>query len=331
MGCAAPEVAVVETDELTVLDAPPEITRRLGRHSGPAFGGSLWMYGETLRADGTQAASSASWTEDLEASDGIDSFEELQPSLTLTDDEQAFNANNNGQRWVLQPGAVVEDVDRGRVLIFYQKVKIGPDPYTWETAGSSIAVWSGLDQPMVREQVRPGTSEPTLMFWEDEPAFGDAAVIQGDRLYAWACDGTWTKECTLARAPLEDVLTRDAWEFSSGAGGKWSGSIRDVRPLFSAHSTLSVSWNVYLDQYVAFYNRPLDNDIYLRLARAPEGPWSAAVLAYKTEPYDRHTKNFGGLAHGEYNNLDGRDQFLTYYEPYDDNSGARHLVRLRLE
>ncbi len=197
------------------------------------------------------------------------------------------------------------------MLVFYGKFHAAPGEFNFYSVGNSLAVWTAFGTAPMRPELRPEADEPTLLFSANEPALGTAAVVVDDDLYAYACDGDgFDKPCIVARASLARATEREAWDFWDGDA--WSSDADDAETVFQAHTIADVHYNAYIDAYLVVYNRPLDNDLYLRTAPRPEGPWSREVFAAQGIAPDNDTVNYSGLGHAELAAEDGRFEYLTY-------------------
>jgi hypothetical protein len=324
-----------------------DVLARDGGESGVFDGRSVWLFGDTFfrQKSGAPAAISNSWewTRDFDARDGI-AFEHPSteagtpaPFLRETPEEAAFNAAHAGRpcrvapcgvRWALWPGPFVADPERHRALVFYAKIFAEPGFFRIRPGGESIAVWDDFDAP-VRRPVPAGSTEPSLLFLQDEPSYGSAALVEGEELYAYGCDQDGvTKPCRVARVPLASALDRAAWRYYSGARG-WSADGRDAVPVLDGNDVMSVAYNRYLGAYLAVFAPPLENQVVLREAPRPEGPWSRPVAAFSTEKpaqlwvYDAH-------AHPEYEKDGGRIQYVTYSVAQEGWKGEMRLVEVVL-
>ncbi len=347
------EVEVVGSRDLGPLEVSESIRGRDGGYSVHAWGRSIWGYGDSILAiegeDGSAWRNNTmSHTEDLDLSDGVSGFVEAVDSLGApieflpqSDEEVAFNmahssnspscADPCGARKMLWPGAMVEDVERDRVLVFYSKFYGEPGEWNFSAIGASIAVWEGLDSTPVRPEVRPDQDESTLLFPVEEgwPSFGVAALIEDGHLYAYGCDGEFlAKHCKLGRVDPAQALELDAWRFFDGDG--WSSEIDDAKTVLDAHTILTIHYNAYVGRYLAIYNGPLENDIYIRTAPAPEGPWSKEALAVKTMPGVGDAANYSGMAHPEFAREGGRFELLSYHRETGDWASEIRLVELEL-
>ncbi len=324
---------LVSAQDIGILETNAKIGGRDGGYSGLFGSRSVWLYGDTILVEAdaqghTWLNNSWSWTEDLDPAGGITGFHERTDAadaptefFPLTAEEAAYNAAHYGSegcaeepcgaRWAMWPGPIVEDPARSRALIFYGKVHAAPGDMNFYGVGHSLAVWEDFDAAPARPEVRPGTDEPTLLFAQDEPAFGSAAVIHDGYLYAYACDLDWlTKPCKLARVPLADALVRSEWRFWDGTA--WSEDIGDAKALFDGNDIMSVFRCPFSGVFVAIYAQPMDAKAMLRTAPAPEGPWSRAVKLFDAKKPEGGDWVYDILAHPEYAEDDGLTQYLTY-------------------
>ena len=348
-----PDVGIETATDLGVVAPPRGILGRDGGYSARYGNTSVWIYGDTLICGkkGQRAgliANSGSWTEDLRAADGIDGMAHVRgeakfpmPIFPFTDDEQAFNRAHRpvrcarepcGTRWALWPGALVADPARGRLLAFYEKVLVGSNPFDFRIAGHAIAVWTDTGNPASRPVLRSGKKEPTLMFREGEPGFGSGAVVADGSLFVFGCDRDgMEKPCRLARVPLETALDRNRWRFYSDRGA-WTADIQRSAPVFRGNDILSVSYNPYLQRFLAVYARPMSRSVMVRTARAPQGPWSAAAVAFEAKPPASETGwIYDALEHPEYAAEGGGVIFITYSRQTGPERFESRLVSVRLE
>jgi len=347
-------VTVAQSTDLGAIGSNPKILGRDGGYSGVFAGYAVWLYGDTFlanpNAEGqTLISDSWSFTSDFNAPDGITAFQEREDSagaptmlLQLTATEQAFNAAHAGNpcqqqpcgaRWALWPGAMVGDPAGNRALVFYQIVSAQPGNFNFQTVGYSIATWQNFADLPQRPTINPTAEHPDLLFSENQPSFGSAALIAGDTLYVYGCySSLLSVACVLGRVDLgADVTDLSQWTYYAG-NGNWSSKLGDAMWVFTANHILNVSWNDYLQRYVAVYNHPLSGDVVIRTAPAPEGPWSAEVTAFEAlQPAAGQSPVDDAQAHPEYNVNGGQTMFVTYTHGTGPFTSEERLVSVRLQ
>jgi hypothetical protein len=348
----APALSVVQATDLGVFGANPKIVGRDGGYSGVFGANVVWLFGDTFltnpNAEGQSLISDSwAWTTSLDASNGITGFQERDDSagaptmiLTLTAAEQAYNAAHAGNpcqqqpcgaRWALWPAAMVADPTRSRALVFYQLVSAQPGNFNFQAVGYSVATWQTFADLPQRPVINPDAQYPDLLFTGNEPSFGTAALVVGDTLYAYGCTSSnFAVPCKLGRVDLSSVDDRSAWTFYAGSG-TWSSELGDAVEVFTGNSIASVSWNDYLQQYVAVYNSPLSGNVKMRTAPNPEGPWSREVAAFTAlAPVNGGSPVSDAIAHPEYNLNGGKTMFVSYSHATGALTSEFHLVSVQI-
>jgi hypothetical protein len=279
-------LAAASSAEVGIVPQTSKVVGHDGGRSAMLFGHSVWIYGDTfLSVADTRGRSfhsnSFAWTDDLDASNGVGEFQERldaagapTPFFPSTDEEAAYNELHaaDGARWAIWPLAIVDDHARSRALVFYELIDAKPGAWNFHGVGRGVALWTDFATTPERPIASPGALHPTLLFAENEPLYGEEAVIDGEILYTFACKsgGLDLASCTLARVAPDKVSDRGAWAFWDGAA--WTSESRSARAVLSAGSGLAVFRRQ--DTWVATYTRPLGNEVVARTARALTGPWS---------------------------------------------------------
>ena len=347
VGCGGepPAVEVKETRALGALQWDPAVAGRDGGYSTRVGERSVWVFGDTGGRTPPghfgYANNTSCSTVDLDARDGLFPMDEhlddegyLREFLPLTAEEEAYEqahgdpakCEDTCEGVALWPGPLVHDAERGRVLVMYAKLYQRPGPLNITVVGTSIAVWNDeLVGAAERPEVAPGSDEPTLMFRDGEFGLATAALADGDDLLAYSCEGDgFDRPCRLGRAPLADALVREAWRFYAG-DGEWSLADSRAIELFQGAPMMSVHWNEYAGVYIAAYVVPAGNEIEVRTAKAPEGPWSDAATVVHGRAPVADSSSYGGLMHPELSRDEGRVEYLTYYL---EQTGTIELVEI---
>lgn len=339
---------VVSVREMGPMEQPAVVQGRDGCISVLSNGKSKWVYGDTVMrwvgSDGSNwRDNTLSWTTDLDASNNITGFQQDADSLGVpyeflphTADEILFNqrmadpncvGDSCGYEFALWPGQVVPDPARNRTLYFFGKIYRSNSVFSG--AGVGIDVQTG-DGALTRPVVRPGADDPTLMWDIDEPAYSAGYVVVHDTLYCYAPHLNFlSQDISIARVPLADALTRDAWTYYAG-NGVWSSDVNAGVIIFSGGSYQSVHWNPYVSKYLAVYSKPLSNKIMLRAADRPEGPWTQEVLLLTgKKPGIANSVDYFGMIHPEYEANGGQIDYLAYYHPTGFLAGETRLVQVQ--
>jgi hypothetical protein len=325
----------VKATDLGPIPTNPDILGRDGGYSALFDGNSVWLYGDTFLAQPnaenfTLIGDSWSHTTDLNAESNISGFKEPTDSvgapemiLPLTASELAFNEAHNsnpcqqpcGARWALWPMSITVDSSSNQALLFYQVVSAQPGNFNFQGIGESVATWQSLSAVPVRPTLNPPivSGHPDLIFGENDPVFGSASLIVNGMLYVYGC-GVQTngldKGCRIGRVAPSQVQNRSAWTFYAGSGN-WSPQPSNAVPVFEGESILSVDWNSYLGLYIAVYSAQFSQNVMIRTAKVPEGPWSDETVAFTAmQPASGNT--YDAHAHSEYALNGGQTIFVSY-------------------
>jgi hypothetical protein len=341
----APALSIASTQDLGVIPTNPDILGRDGGYSALFQGHSVWLYGDTFLAkpnaeDQTLLSDSWSFTTDLVAQDGITGFQEKLDStgaptmiLPLTPAEEAYNQAHNinncqaqpcGARWALWPASIVVNPADNSALIFYSLVSAQPGNFNFQGLGNSVATWQNLQQqpqrPTLNPPIVPG--HPDLLFTQNEPGFGSASFISNGMLYAYGC--SYSNGCQLGKVAPSSAQDRSAWTFYAG-NGTWSSQIGDAVSVFNDANILSISWNAFLQHYLAVYSPPFSQNVVMRTSVNPEGPWSREIVAFVAmQPTSGNV--YDAIAHAEYDANGGQ----TIYVSYSRSTSAAFSSEVRL-
>jgi uncharacterized protein DUF4185 len=326
-----PALSIAMAQDLGVIPTNPDILGRDGGYSALFQGYSMWLYGDTFIAkpnveDQTLLSDSWSFTTDLNAQAGITGFQEQLDSagapamiLPLTPAEQAFNQAHNinncqaqpcGARWALWPSSIVVNPANNSALIFYMVVSAQPGNFNFQGIGTSVATWQNFQEQPQRPTLNPPivADHPDLIFTQNEPGFGSASFISNGTLYAYGCD--YNSGCQLGKVVPSSAQDRGAWSFYAG-NGNWSAQIGDAISVFNDASILSISWNTFLQRYLAVYSPPFSQNVVMRTSMNPEGPWSSEIVAFVAmQPTSGNV--YDALAHVEYDSNGGQTIYVSY-------------------
>lgn len=220
--------------------------------------------------------------------------------------------------WPASGGIVAPGPDgRDRLILFMtrlSRVDNSDSIWNFRARGTTLTfVTNPADSPAEWKQSQSVINE----FAERGPQIGWGFAVLRDgldpgRLLIYGIDTTnnFDRKVVLARAPsatVEDVAT---WRFLTARG--WDTSPTDLASL-AAQAGPEVSVHKLNDRYVMVYSHPmLGAEVYARVSRQPEGPWSEARQIYLCpEPaQDKKLLVYSAKAHPE---LSGpRDLLISY-------------------
>jgi len=210
-----------------------------------------------------------------------------------------------------------------RVFLFFTKVgmlKSGPFPVNFEVLGSGLAV--GNRKQWQFDRVAYDCS--TLLWKQNEPLFGAAVLVDPKRewiyVYGVLQDAAKVQRCYLARVRPSQIENREQYSYLVSTEPRWSYHIDEAVMIMQGMPTeMSVSFNPYLDCYLAVHSLDLTGKIVGRTAPEPWGPWSEPVTLHtvtthreKALPYPPLI--YAGKEHPELSEARGRIIYITYIE-----------------
>jgi len=348
--CSADEPSNMATvksiNDMGSLETNDTIRGRDGGYSTSIFGKSVWLYGDTVLSINDEEGiswhnSSASWTDDMDASDGITGFSESNDSagaprvlFEYTAEELKQHAEwasenpseENPKKWAFWPGKVVYDAENDQGLLFYGKV-IGDNDGGFDMVGVSLATWKNLEELPKRVVVRPDSQHPTQLFSGDEPRFGEGSFIHDSYLYTYDCAGKFDKPCIIARVRPKDAFDRSEWRFWDG--DEWQTDWKRAEAVLEGHDIMSVHYSPFLEGFIAVYSKPLSNDVAFRTAPSPEGPWSEEVIAFTAKSSHDGGTPYSGLAHAEY--AHDNYEYFSYHRGTKPWEGEIRMIQVELK
>ncbi|MDD3117958.1 MAG: DUF4185 domain-containing protein [Victivallales bacterium] len=339
-------VRVKKVRDLGTLQFEPAIRSRDGGYSGGWQGQSIWWFGDTVTSqpgpDGFcwRSNTASRLCDPTHAVAGKWRFREYKDQtglpeemLPFTPAEAAYNREHfnakvpekQRYRWALWPGPLVASPDDDYALIFFSRIKGGPNgAWDFYGDGNSVLVWRDMEKKPERG--------PMLFPAGDFP-LGNGALRDGKFLYAYGCESQYfVWPVKVGRVPFDRATERSAWEFYAG-NGRWSKVAGEAVPVMEAAPMLSVYRQPHLGCYVAIYSVPLANKIAIRTAPRPEGPWSSPLmvadcLAPQTPD---NAGSYAGLAHPELSREGGRIEYVTYYRDTGWLQGEIRLLEIEFE
>lgn len=329
-----PQLVIAELEDLGLLPLPSDVTAgRDGGQGGLLGGRLLWTFGDTfLNAENPVDMSNvltatAAWSSPdapLELVQPVDGGGFPAQFIPYTPDELAANQTDPFNGWALWPGMMF-DTGAPEGLVVFQRIK--------RTDGSGYDS-VGVGTARIAVDATVAVRDPQDLFAPPDPLFMPGATVDG-MVLAFSCATIEFLEvgCKLARAPIAEADVRAAYEFHDGTA--WQPDIAlaaDVYTVFSGPP--SISYNPYLQRYLAVSGKILSSTIELRTAEDVVGPWSEPVTIEIGEQYigplDPEAFNYVIIEHVPLRSPDGRQIVLSYSRPTEPFRGDVRLMRVTL-
>lgn len=220
-----------------------------------------------------------------------------------------------------------------KVYLFYIKVRTkdeGIFPVNFDIIGSGIASGNSIDWKFERI-INDGLD---ILWKENEPHFAAAVLKVEDYLYLYGVvqDNDKVQKCYLARVNSKNIENIAEYEYYSNDG--WTDDIKNASYLFTGMpNELSVSYNKYLNKYLAVHSLDLTGKIVARISDTPWGKWSDPFELFQVDIPDQKnlrypTLIYAGKEHPYLSKNDGRTIYITYieFEEY-----YPHLLEIELD
>jgi hypothetical protein len=333
-----------------------------GAYSIPIGNKTLWFFGDTLI--GERTAGESLWypggerigPENMAGTGNIKEMLTntalIVPSGTGIKPLQEFNfiAHDNMRLNQLIPYMDDEEPDQFRIwcmngiqlkeklYLFYQKVEMLGEgdilPVNFRVLGSGLALGNSTDWNFNRIMF----DDQTLFWNEHHPQFA-ASVIDNSATDGFIyCYGVLRnpqgiQQCYISRVKPEEIGNRGSYEYLVADDNNWDQDINKAKAIFEGMpNELSVSFNKYLNSYLAVHSLDLTGKIVARTAPNPWGPWSDHTELYQVKvdrtidlPYP--VLIYAGKEHPELTEENGRILYITYieFEEY-----FPHLIKVEL-
>jgi Domain of unknown function (DUF4185) len=170
-----------------------------------------------------------------------------------------------------------------------------------------------------------------LLFGANAPSFRFGLRAE-DYIYLYGCPKRSSDshfECLLARAPVNEATKAASYKFRTTGG--WSNDLSAASAVLSdTRDEISVSYNPYLQRYLAVHLVWIEAKLRLQTAPRPEGPWETFADIPLPPPEGGQISHFAGVEHPELSARCGRQLSLTYMHARAVGSELRRLeVNLR--
>lgn len=212
---------------------------------------------------------------------------------------------------------------QNKVYLFFIEVRMhdeGLFPLNFKIIGSGLAVGSSYDWDFHRIRYK----RSTIIWKKSEPHFGSAVLrgLEEDRVFIYGVlrDEEKIQKCYLARVKSQDMEQLEKYEYLASPDSHWSPQVKDAISVFTGMpNELSVSYNAYLEGYLAVHSLDTSGHIVGRTAPDPWGPWSEPTILWTVKPnYQKPLPYppliYAGKEHPELAEENGRVIYITYVE-----------------
>jgi len=209
------------------------------------------------------------------------------------------------------------------LYLYFVKVHMleeGPFPVNFEIVGSGLTVGNTQDWNFTR---LPGRGDG--LFWSvDGPRFGSAILKVPNDPYIYLygiCQNSETQvqEGFIARVQSDKIEDINRHTYFSGADS-WSENRMDAVPIFTDFpNEISVSFNEYLNCYIAVHSHIMTGKVVMRRAPQPWGPWGEEELLFeavhpRSKPLPYPDLLYAGKEHPWLSRDGGKTIYVTYIE-----------------
>jgi hypothetical protein len=196
--------------------------------------------------------------------DGPSHARELLSSLKISGKEQTVIPTN---------GISVGN----RMYLYYMSVKQFDQPGHWTLNYSGIAYSDDAGKTW--------TKDPNVT-WPGDSNFGQVALVQnGGYVYVYGIPGGRYGSLALARVPQDRVLDKASYEYFNGATWVTNNPQAATSIVPAPVGELSVQYNSYYKQWLMMYLVDPTQQIVLRTAPSPTGPWGPPQVVADSKQY----------------------------------------------
>lgn len=315
-GCSAAATPAPAAIDLGALSKPAVVTARDGGAAALVGNAMLWTFGDTLMTvtgeDGfNYRSATAAWAPpgQLALEEALDATGAPFQLLPYSSDEATYNqAHGPTERYALWPASAIPAPDGGGAWIFYQRLMVHPGTLNYQPLDVGLARLAAGSTMALRD--------PSPLFSAPTPAYALGAVVVSGFVYLYGCTSIPEKldsACSVVRAPAADAASAADWQTWDGSA--WNADLtRAATVLHGPPGDLSVSFNPHLGQFIAVYSGIFSNDVSMRSAPRPEGPWSAPQKLF-TALAPSSGNDYAGKEHPELAEDGGRTLVVSYARP----------------
>ncbi len=304
-----------------------------GSHSVAVDGIVYWNFGDTVLANGAMIPNNIAWSADTDAADCIS----LVPKSAGK--RAASLLSKAGSELTVWPGGM-EATSPGTVHFFYASI-VGTGLDDWRVAGVGLASFD--TKTLTSERAFDGELPWPVGLPQPIRTIADGGYVY---VLLGTAQENWSTDTILARVPSDEIESLGAYEYwqppaGADAGhwvaglwdpdrGAWQPALNQIDALWSQpglHNGVQVSYNEFLDSWLAVYSAGFMSSISVRSAPELTGPWdgpeatlidcqahhpppSDSLLCYTGAQQDAYTEDGGRTIYVSYSNGDDYNIYL---------------------
>ncbi len=294
-----------------------------GSNSVVVDGVVYWTFGDTVMSNGGLIPNSVAWSADKNAADCISlvpkSANARAVSLLKSQDDEM----------TVWP-AGMETTSPGKVHFFYASV-VGTGFDDWAVVGVGLASFD--TKTLTAERAFNGE-----LPWPEGLPQPIRTIAEGGYVYVLlgTAQREWSTDTILARVPLDEIESLGAYEYWQPASGAelghwvtglwdpdraaWQPALNQINALWSQpglNNGVEVSYNEYLDRWLAVYSSGFMSSISFRSAKDLTGPWDGPETTLIDcqnyhSPLDDGFLCYSGTQQDVYTQDGGRTIYISY-------------------
>lgn len=221
----------------------------------------------------------------------------------------------------------------GKLFVFLHKIttdKSIQEPFQFRTLSDTLAK---VDSPLLTRQCWK-TTYADLGNDGQQFEYGTATIYDGKFLYIYCSNRARAKGiaahpaslCRLSKSDLTNMnienieyLHKLQVSADNATHSSWGKGVEQAAVLFAdAAPEMSVTRVKGIPGFIAVYMPPLSKEIYIRHAKAPEGPWSERIKIYDCPEKEDGILLYSAKAHQELASEPG-ELIVTYCRNSKDN------------
>ena len=321
-----PAIQSVENGGLLFTDNPAGVSGVDAGYSIPMGKQTLWLFGDVFLLDPrnppkTYVGALSNCGLLVPAGSGVDPLKRYR---FLTDQtgkaRELLKAESDDMRVRYWPFGGWHDARRRRIYLYYGRVRTtGEGPLDFKTDGFGLAAVDSTSPNKIQFRRIPRSTSDELWWKSGSPLFGSAVYESDGFLYVVGHKRVDQRILgVLARVRPESIEDPRAYAyFAGGDAPKWTSETADsaaVQGLSDFPTELSLSYNRYLQRFLAVHSVGISQRIRLSTSVHPWGPFEQIDEIGSPKRALSRGFTYAGKEHPELSESGGRVIYVTYVD-----------------